>query len=352
MSRLLFLASLLPTRASHGAREIDAIFWALVAFSSLLVLIVVGLMVFYGIRYRAGREADRSGRQASNLRVEAIWIAIPSVIGLVFFAWAAKVYLEQGRPPADARTVYVVAKQWMWKIQHAEGVREINELHVPAGEPTKLVMTSQDVIHSFYVPALRTKQDVLPDRYTTLWFAPDEPGVYNLFCAEFCGTSHSDMRGRVIVMEPQAFATWLSAESRKAPAPGTPGTAGADLAGEGRGAFFRYGCNSCHLPSSAVRAPRLDGIWGQEIRLKGGGTVTADEEYVRESILEPQAKISAGYPEPSLMPTYRGQVSERDLAELVEFVASLRDGWPDSVLVEPEAETATADTAAATREER
>ena len=344
MNLWLLTIQLVPERITAEARQVDAIFWALVAFSTLIIVLVVGLMLRFAIQYRAGRDVDRTGAVTTSWRLELLWISIPAVIGLGLFAWAADVYLLQDEIPPDARTIYVVPKQWMWKFQHPEGVREIDELHVPAGRPTRLIMTSQDVIHSFYVPALRTKQDILPDRYTALWFEPETPGVYHLFCAEYCGTGHSDMIGRVIVMEPERFAQWLSTASLQEPAPGEPGQPGADLAVQGQGVFYDHGCHACHLPTAAVRAPRLDGIWGDEVRLKGGRSVIADVDYIRESILDPQAKITAGYPEPSLMPTYRGQVTEDDLLALIEFIRDLRDGWPAAALAPPD----TADRAGAT----
>ena len=334
------LAFFVPTEAARGALQVDLVFWALVVFALAFSLAIVGLIVVFAIRYRAGAKVNREKHLGNTMRYEAIWIVIPAIIGLGLFAWAAHIYLDEGRPPSDALTVYVVGKQWMWKVQHPEGRREINELHLPLGRPVKLVMTSQDVIHSFFVPAFRLKQDLLPKRYTTLWFTPSKEGNFHLFCAEYCGTGHSTMRGRVVVMKPDAYDAWLGAGSETAPAPGTPGMPGAALSVRGRDAFYRYGCNSCHLPNDAVRAPRLDGLWDRPIRLANGDSLRFDEQYVRESILDPQAKIAAGYAEPSLMPTYRGQVTQDDLNNLVEFIRSLRNGWP-----------AAADTVAASTQE-
>jgi cytochrome c oxidase subunit 2 len=328
-----------PTEASTGAGQIDLIFFALVGFALLFTGIIAVLILYFAVKYRAGSKADRSNPIEKTLRYELVWIAIPTVLSLGLFVWAARVYLEVSVPPADAHTIYVVGKQWMWKIQHPEGKREINELHVPAGEDIKLVMTSQDVIHSFFVPAFRVKQDVLPDRYTTLWFKATVPGVYRLFCSQYCGAGHSSMVGHVVVMRPTDFQAWLSARATGvAPAPGTPGTPGAPLAVQGVGPFFKYGCNSCHLPTSAVRAPRLDGLFGQQIELSNGDHIIADEQYIRESILDPQAKIAAGYPAPSLMPTYKGQVTEKDLRDLVEFIKSLKNGWPEGLTRPPDSE--------------
>lgn len=332
-----FLAfSVAPVQASRAAGEIDLLTLSLTVFSLLFTVAIVGLLCVFAVRYRLGSRADRTVGEEHATRQELVWIAIPAVIGLALFAWAAHIFLREGRPPADARTVYVVGRQWMWKIQHPEGVREINELHVPAGTPIKVVLSSQDVIHSFYVPAFRNKQDAVPGHFTTMWFEPQVPGVYHLFCAEYCGTEHSDMRGRVVVMPPQEFAQWLAAAAAVAPAEGTPGIGSTlsrpptDLSARGAATFHRLGCASCHLPDAAVRAPRLDGLWGEPVKMNNGEQVIADEAYVRESILDPQARIAAGYPAPSLMPTYRGQVTDDDLVDLVEFIRSLRHGWPAS----------------------
>lgn len=319
-----------PESASTVARDVDILYLSLVGFAGVLSLVLCALIVYFVVRYRSGAVVDRSDRVENSTRYEIVWITIPTLIALGLFAWAAALYMEQATPPPDAHTIYVVGKQWMWKFKHPNGREEINTLHVPAYTPVRLVLTSQDVIHSLFIPVFRTKQDALPDRYTTMWFNADRPGRYHLLCAEYCGTEHSQMRGELVVMEPAAYQRWLSSEAE--PAPGEPGTPEGPLAIGRDHPFFSYGCNSCHLPTSRVRAPRLDGIFGREIRLASGRTVIADEQYIRESILEPQAKISAGYPAPSLMPTYQGQMTEEDLAQLVEFVRSLADGWPEEVL--------------------
>jgi cytochrome c oxidase subunit II len=301
---------------------------ALLALSGFIIVLLVFLIVRFAIKYRAGSAADRSNAMHKTWSWELAWTGIPLLLMGGVFVWSGMVFFNLTEAPANARTIYVVGKQWMWKIQHPEGPQEINELHVPAGEPIKLVLRSQDVIHSFFIPAFRVKQDVLPNRYTSLWFQADPPGEYPFLCAQYCGTEHSNMHGRVIVMPPAAFEDWLGAGAPAGAVAGTPGTPQAPLALGGKGAFFRLGCNACHVPDSDVRAPRLDGLWGQEVRLRNGQTVRADEEYIRESILAPNAKIVAGYAAPSLMPTYAGQLSERDLQELVEFTRSLRNGWP------------------------
>jgi cytochrome c oxidase subunit II len=323
--------ALWPPGASEGARRVDTVFLGLTLVSGFFVLLISGLLVRFAVKYRAGSPADRANPIQRTGRWELTWIGVPVLLMVGIFVWAGAVFIGNVAPPAAARPIYVVGKQWMWKIQHPEGPEEINELHVPAGEPIKLVLRSQDVIHSFFVPAFRLKQDALPGRYTTLWFRATTPGTYPLYCAEYCGAEHSAMRGRVVVMPPGEFAAWLGAALPASPVPGTPGTPQAPLAVGGQLAFQRFGCVACHTPTSAVLAPRLDGIFGRPVRLANGQTVTADEEYIRESILRPNAKISAGYAAPSLMPTYEGQLDTRALNELVEFIRRLRDGWPEEL---------------------
>jgi cytochrome c oxidase subunit 2 len=239
------------------------------------------------------------------------------------------VYFQERTPPRDATEVYVVAKQWMWKLEHAEGQREINELHVPVGRDVKLIMTSQDVIHSFYIPAFRLKQDVLPGRYTTLWFRATKPGTYHLFCAEYCGTQHSGMVGSIVVQEPAQYEAWMNTNQN------------GPLSGTGEQVFAQLGCATCHRsetpgsgtagsgsPASDVpsRGPTLAGLFGSPVQLQDGRTVTADENYIRESILDPGAKIVNGYK--PIMPTFQGLVSEEQLNALVAYVKSLSVAKP------------------------
>jgi cytochrome c oxidase subunit 2 len=229
---------------------------------------------------------------------------------MVIFAWGAFIFFQERTPPRDASEVYVVAKQWMWKLEHVEGQREINELHVPVGRDVKLIMTSQDVIHSFYVPAFRIKQDVLPGRYTTAWFRATKPGVYHLFCAEYCGSQHSGMIGQVMVMEPAQYQAWLSG-----------GSTSGSLASNGESIFQQLGCVTCHRSDTQGRGPNLAGIFGKPVQLEDGRTVVADENYIRESILSPSAKVVKGFK--PIMPVFQGLVSEEQLTELVAYVKSL-----------------------------
>lgn len=229
---------------------------------------------------------------------------------MVIFIWGAFLYFQERTPPKGATEVYVVAKQWMWKLEHEEGHREINELHVPVGRDIKMILTSQDVIHSFYVPAFRIKQDVLPGRYTTAWFRATKPGTYHLFCAEYCGTQHSGMIGQVVVMEPAQYQAWLSG-----------GGAMGSLASTGQALFQQLSCNTCHREDTQGRGPNLEGLFGKKVLIESGQSVTADENYIRESVLNPGAKIVSGFK--PIMPAFQGLVSEEQMNALVAYVKSL-----------------------------
>ena len=304
---------LFPDSASTLAGQVDLLYFVLVALSVVFATGVFAALIFFAIRYRRGASVDRSDPLIEDSRLEITWTIIPLILGLAIFAWNAVVYFESRRFPEDALEVSVVGKQWMWKLQHSNGKSEINELHVPVGEPIKLTMISQDVIHSFYVPAFRIKQDVLPGRYTTTWFEATETGEYHLFCAEYCGTEHSLMIGQVVVMEPVQYQAWLS---------GGVGNEPLDVAG-GR-LFQQLGCESCHRANNEGRGPSLVGVYGSEVELANGDTVTADDGYLRESILTPNAKVVAGF-EP-VMPTYQGQLSEEEIVQLIAYIKSLSGG--------------------------
>jgi cytochrome c oxidase subunit 2 len=307
-------APLFPVRATALAEEVDRLFWTAVGISGFFSALIALLLFYFGVRYRR-RHPDEVGvpvehGSRATAALEFAWSVIPLAILMFLFAWGLRIFFAAARPPADAAEFFVVGKQWMWKVQHPEGKREINELHVPLGRPVKLTMTSEDVIHSFYVPAFRIKQDVLPGRYTTLWFEADRRGTYHLFCAEFCGAEHSRMIGRVVVMEPHEYQEWLA---------GKP--AGPSMRASGAELFVDRACNTCHRPDSSARAPILEGLAGREVRLQDGRAVTADEAYLRESILLPQAKIVAGYQ--PIMPTYKGQLDEEDLIRLITYLKGL-----------------------------
>lgn len=310
-----------PQQASHDAAAVDFDAILLTIVCGAILLIVAGLIVTFSIRYRAGSKASREDRYARPQRVEAGWILGITVLALAIFAWTAHVFIDIRRQHAQAHTIYVVAQQWMWKFQHPGGRREINRLHLPADRPVRLIMTSQDVIHSFYVPAFRRKQDVLPDRFTSLDIEATRPGSYDAFCAEYCGHDHSQMVARVVVLSADAYERWLDGGDR--PLAAAPARAGRDGPPTGEGAFFDLGCHACHFTDSGVAAPRLEGLFGREVLLSNDRTVVADEHYIRESILHPDAKVVAGYPSPSPMPTFQGRITAEQLIELIEYIRSL-----------------------------
>jgi cytochrome c oxidase subunit 2 len=301
---------LFPERASTSAAGVDGLYLYLVLVSAVLSALIFILVITFAVKYRRrpGRERATAVRPRASL--EIAWMIVPLGLCLVMFFWGAKLYVRLYEPPPDAMDIYVVARQWMWKLQHPEGAPEINELHVPVRRPVRLVMTSQDVIHSFYVPAFRIKQDVLPNRYTSLWFQATQTGQFDLFCAEYCGTKHSGMTGRIIVMDEGDYERWMSSVT----SPGGLAAAGLQL-------FQGLGCSGCHTGGPDARAPRLEGLFGTDVRLEGGGTIVADESYLRESILDPRAKIVSGFQ--PIMPVFRGQVSEEDVLRLIIYLKSL-----------------------------
>jgi cytochrome c oxidase subunit 2 len=298
-----------PARASAGAGNVDALYIFLLLLSGFMCLAIFTMIVVFALRYR--RQPGRVAEQIEgSTALEITWSVVPLGIFMVIFVWGAFIFFQERTPPRDASEIYIVAKQWMWKLEHVEGQREINELHVPVGRDVKLIMTSQDVIHSFYVPAFRIKQDVLPGRYTTAWFRATKPGVYHLFCAEYCGSQHSGMIGQVVVMEPAQYEAWLSG-----------GSSSGSLASNGESIFQQLGCVTCHRSDSQGRGPNLVGIFGKPVQLEDGRMVIADENYIRESILSPSAKVVKGFK--PIMPVFQGLVSEEQLTGLVAYVKSL-----------------------------
>jgi cytochrome c oxidase subunit 2 len=301
---------LFPDQASTVALQVDTLYFFLVALTIFFTALVAGMMVFFSIKFRKSVHPVATQIEGS-VPLEILWSVIPTGIALFIYVWGAVLYFNLSRPPRNAMEVYVVGKQWMWKTQHPSGTREINQLHVPVGRPVRLTMISQDVIHSFFIPAFRTKMDVLPGRYSYMWFEANKPGTYHLFCGQYCGTKHSAMIGQVIAMEPSEYESWLSG-----------GAGEGSLASNGEKLFSSLGCITCHTGTSGARGPNLAGLFGQPVKLSDGKTVTADENYVRESILYPQAKIVAGYQ--PIMPTFSGQVSEESLIQLVAYIKSLQ----------------------------
>jgi cytochrome c oxidase subunit 2 len=301
--------ALFPPQASSFAADVDALYFFIIAVSAFFALVVAGAVIFFGVKYRRRHEGEVGARIEGNLVLELLWSVIPTMIAMVMFGWGASVYYHLRRAPDEAIQVYAVGKQWMWKFQHLEGQREINELHVPVGRAVKVTMTSEDVLHSLYFPSFRQKMDVIPGRYTTLWFEATKAGTYHMFCAEYCGTNHSRMIGQVVVMEPAAYQAWLA------------GGGEGSLAQRGAALFQQLACNSCHLDTGQGRGPSLKDLFGTLVELQDGSTVIVDEAYLRESILNSQAKIVRGFQ--PLMPTFQGLISEEGLISLIEHVKSL-----------------------------
>jgi len=299
------------TAASDYARDVDRLFWLLVVISGLITLLVTALVAIFVIRYRRGSTVHRGELPpALKHEVEIGWTAATLFLFLFIFWWADTAHLEALTPPADALEIHVVGKQWMWRFQHPNGAREIDTLHVPAQTPVRLAMTSEDAIHDLYLPALRLKQDILPGRTTFLWFTANKTGTFWLTCAEFCGTDHSRMGGKLVIMPPEDYARWSAAQPQ-----------GDDLAHQGEALFRTLGCSGCHAPGASVRAPDLHGVYGRLVHLADGRTVKADEAYLRDSILLPRKDVVAGF-EP-IMPSFAGVATEGDLIKLVAYLKSL-----------------------------
>ncbi len=299
-----------PEAASKVAEETDNLYWGLICLSALVVLVVGVPMTYFLLKYRHGKTVDRTPLELPEMKIEVTWTVVPLLIMMVFYVWGAKHYFQIERPPPDAMEINVVGKQWMWKIQHPEGNREIDELHVPVGRMVKLTMTSQDVIHSFFLPEFRIKQDVVPGRYTTEWFNPRQTGTFHLFCSEYCGTQHSGMVGKVVVMDPADYERWL--------ARGQPGST---LVQDGEKLFREVGCSGCHMGSSVIHAPPLEGLFGKPVPLNSGEVVTADEGYIRDSILFPAKQVVGGYTND--MPSFQGRLTEEQIFELVNYIKSI-----------------------------
>src|SRR6266516_2925502 len=303
---------LFPDRASAMAGRVDALYFFLVGLTIFFSLLIAGLIVYYAVRFHRRHSAAIGVTIQGGMLLEITWSVIPLLITMVIFVWSTSVFVAMTRPPDDTLNVYVVGKQWMWKFQHLDGQREIDELHVPVGRAVKLIMTSEDVIHDVFVPAFRVKADVLPGRYTSIWFQATRPGRYHLFCAEYCGTRHSGMIGEVVVMDPSEYQTWLSG-----------GAPEGSLASGGEKLFQVLACNTCHRPDAEGRGPVLQGLFGRTVTLQSCERALVDEAFVRELILNPSAKITPSYP--PIMPTFQGLVSEEQLLELVEYVKSLQN---------------------------
>ena len=318
MSRV-FIAQIqfFPDQASKVAGEVDTLLLWLVVLTGAVTLAIAVVMIFFLAKYRKRAAADRTPPRTENLAVEVTWSLVPFFIFLGLFGWGAKIYFKESIDPKNAIEVHVIGKQWMWKLEHLQGKREINELHVPLGETVKLVMTSQDVIHSFFMPAFRIKEDVLPGRYTTQWFKATKLGISPVFCAQYCGTNHALMIGQVVVMTPTDFAAWLKT-----------GRETVSVAQRGEQLFHSFGCSGCHAAQAAVRAPLLEGIYGSQVPLVDGRIVHADERYLRDCILIPNTQIVAGFD--PVMPSFQGRISEDDLFAIITYLKSIGSSPPEA----------------------
>lgn len=301
---------LFPPQASTTAQQVDALYFTLILISLFFMAVVFLPILYFCIKYRRGSSADRSNPSEGSNLIEIGWTTLPTVMGLALFAWGAVDFFRIERKPDNALDVQVVGKQWMWKVQHAEGKREIDELHVSVNRTIALTLTSQDVIHSFFIPAFRVKQDVVPGKYTSEWFKPTRTGEYHLFCSQYCGTQHAQMVGRVVVMQPQDYERWLKT-----------GEQTESIVRTGERLFHDRGCSGCHAPNSTFHAPLLEGLYRKPVPLSDGTMVTADDQYLRDSILQPAKQISAGYE--NIMPSFSGRLSEEEIMQLIAYLKAI-----------------------------
>ncbi|MGE0887321.1 MAG: cytochrome c oxidase subunit II [Blastocatellales bacterium] len=310
----MFQVPLMPEQASKFAMEVDLFYIALVLLTVVFSVGVAIAAFIFMVKYRRRSEGEIPEQIEGAMKLEILWTVIPFLISLGIFAWGAKLYYQMYSQPKESLEIFVTGKQWMWRAQHPDGQREINALHIPMGRRVKLTMTSEDVLHSYFIPAFRTKADVVPGRYTHTWFEATKPGTYHLFCAEYCGTQHSGMIGTVTVMEPAEYQAWLSGGTSEPPA-----QAGEKL-------FASLSCNTCHLPDGKGRGPKLNEIYGRTVKLNNGTTVAVDDVYIRESILMPSAKLVENYQ--AIMPSFQGQVSEEQIAQIIAYIKSIgpKDG--------------------------
>jgi len=306
---------LFPEAASSIAHEVDLLYFFILAVCSFFAVLVSALVVFFAVKFRR-RHPDEVGADIhGSIALELLWTVIPFVLAMAMFVWGADLYFRIARPPADSMEVFVVGKQWMWKVQHPDGVREINELHVPINRNVKITLGSEDVLHDYYIPAFRVKMDAVPGKLTTMWFRATKAGTYQIFCAEYCGTQHSGMIGQVIAMEEHDYEAWLAGGR-------STGTA----VENGERLFTDLACITCHKTDTTGRGPVLAGVYGHEVRLMDGRTVIADDNYLRESIVNPQAKVVLGFQ--PIMPTFQGTVSEENLMQLIAYIKTLKAAPP------------------------
>ena len=311
--RWLHASALFPAEASGISPYVDALYFFLLLITIVGTALVAALLLVFSVRYRREKNPVATQVEGSTL-LEATWTIIPLAIFLLVFVWGARLYFRIYDPPANAMNIYVVGKQWMWKAEHPGGQHEINALHVPTGQPIQLTMISQDVFHSFSIPDFRIKREVIPGRYSTVWFEATQPGTYHLFCTQYCGTQHSGMVGEVTVLTPDDYKKWLQ-ES----------TSGMSLAQNGERLFASMGCNSCHSGNATARGPNLAGVYGAKLTLTDGSQMLVNDAYLRDAILNPSQHVTAGFA--PIMPTYQGQISEDGLIDLVEYIKNMQSNY-------------------------
>jgi len=304
-----------PEQASSIARSVDELYFFLTAVTLFFTALIFSVIFYFMIKYRRRSPGERPKAIEGSFPLEVLWTAIPTLIVAVIFVWGSTLYFRNAEPPKGSMEIFVTGKQWMWKVEHPEGQREINELHVPLGRPVKLTMTSEDVIHDFFVPAFRVKKDVLPGRFTSLWFEATKVGTFHLFCAQYCGAFHAGMIGSIVVQEPDAYERWLAG-----------GAPGESMEQAGEKVYQASGCPTCHLADGTGLGPSLLGVFGHPVKLTTGETVTADDAYMRESIVLPKAKVVLGYS--PIMPSFQGQLTEEQLNNVIAYLRALGKAQP------------------------
>ena len=304
-----------PDQASTIAKSVDQLYFFLTAVTLFFTGLIFSVIFYFMIKYRRRSPDEHPRAIEGSFPLEVLWTAIPTLIVALIFVWSSTLYFRNAEPPKGSLEIFVTGKQWMWKVEHPEGQREINEMHVPLGRPVKLTMTSEDVIHDFFVPAFRVKKDVLPGRYTTMWFEATKVGTFHLFCAQYCGAFHAGMIGSIIVQEPDEYERWLAG-----------GAPGESMEQAGAKVFQANGCPTCHLADGTGLGPSLLGVYGNPVKLTTGQIVTADDAYVRQHILNPKVTTVFGYH--SIMPSFQGQLTEEQLNNLIAYIRALGKAQP------------------------
>lgn len=310
--------------ASAQAGRVDGVFLLILVIGVFFFILTQGLLVYFAVKYRR-RRPDRDNETSpitGNHLLEFFWILVPSIVVVTIFYYGWRVYTDQRIPVAGATEVYVNARQWMYEIRYPDGRTGINEIRVPAGKPVKFILSASDVLHGFYLPDFRVKMDMIPGRVTTLWVQPDRPGSYQIYCTVYCGTGHSNMMARLVVMPAREYAEWVE-HGGGGGAGGGEGGEHESLAARGERVLSGAGCLNCHAIGGKVKiGPDFRGLYGSNVPLEGGKSVIADEEYLRESIVDPGAKVVKGFP--NVMPTYKTTLSKEDIDAVAAYLKTLK----------------------------